>query len=65
MATELARELVRYAFGELGFSVLGASFDPHNHASVRVAAKAGFQFARTGLDEHGLPTLYYELRRPA
>src|SRR2546430_8571856 len=31
-------------------SVLGASFDPHNHASVRVAAKAGFQFARTGLD---------------
>jgi len=29
-----------------------------------VAAKAGFQFARIGLDEHGLPTLYYELRRP-
>ncbi len=33
-------------------------------ARARVAAKAGFQFARIGLDEHGLPTLYYELRRP-
>lgn len=63
-ASELARELVRYAFGELGFEVLGASFDPHNHPSMRVAAKAGFQFARAGLDEHGLPTIYYELRRP-
>ena len=64
LASELAHRLVRYAFGELGFEVLGASFDPHNHASMHVAAKAGFQFARTGLDEHGLPTLYYELRRP-
>src|SRR3989442_14869480 len=64
LASELAHELVRYAFEELGFEVLGASFDPHNHASMHVAAKAGFQFARTGLDEHGLPTLYYELRRP-
>lgn len=64
LASELARELVRYAFGELGFKVLGASFDPHNHASMRVAAKAGLQFVRTGLDEHGLPTLYYELKRP-
>lgn len=64
LASELADELVRYAFGELGFEVLGASFDPHNHASMRVAAKVGFQFARTGLDEHGLPTIYYELRRP-
>lgn len=65
LASELAPALVRYAFGELGLAVLGASFDPHNHASMRVAAKAGFQFVRTGLDEHGLPTLYYELRRPA
>jgi len=64
LASELAHELVRYAFKELGFEVLGASFDPRNHASMRVAAKAGFQFARTGLDEHCLPTLYYELRRP-
>ncbi len=53
------------ATGELiGFEVLGTSFDPHNHASMRVAAKAGFEFARTGLDEHGLPTVYYEQRRP-
>src|SRR2546426_12421400 len=67
------RELIGYggftilperAYPDLGFEVLGASFDPHNHASMHVAVKAGFQFARTGLDEHGLPTLYYELRRP-
>ena len=64
LASELAHALVRYAFEELGFELLGASFDPRNHASMRVAAKAGFQFARTGLDEHCLPTLYYELRRP-
>jgi hypothetical protein len=64
LASELAHELVRYACGELGFEVLGASFDPRNHASTRVAAKVGFQFVRTDLDEHGLPTLYYELRRP-
>ncbi len=65
LASELAHELVRYAFGELRFEVLGASFDPHNRASMRVAAKVGFQFARTGLDQHGLPTVYHELRRSA
>ena len=65
LASELVPELVRYAFGDLDLAVLGASFDPRNHASMRVAAKAGFQFVRTGLDEHGLPTLYHELRRPA
>jgi len=64
LASELAHALVRYPFEELGFELLGASFDPRNHASMRVAAKAGFQFARTGLDEHCLSTLYYELGRP-
>ena len=55
---------IRLLEEELGFELLGASFDPRNHASMRVAAKAGFQFARTGLDEHCLSTLYYELGRP-
>jgi hypothetical protein len=49
LATELARELVRYAFEELGFEVLGASFDP---VQPRVDAcgsegRIGFQFPGT------------------
>ncbi len=39
-------------YGQRGFGEY--AIDPHNHASLRVAAKAGFQFARAGLDEHGL-----------
>jgi len=44
--------------------VWGVRHHLQGDARARVAAKAGFQFARIGLDEHGLPAVYYELRRP-
>jgi RimJ/RimL family protein N-acetyltransferase len=64
LATEVARELVRHGFERLGFDVLGTSFDPANHASMRVAAKLGFRYERSGVDEYGLPTIYYVMARP-
>jgi len=63
LATELAKALVAQGFDHLGFQVLGASFDPQNHASMRVAAKVGFNYERSGVDEHGLPTIYYLMKR--
>jgi [ribosomal protein S5]-alanine N-acetyltransferase len=64
LATELAGALVEYAFDTLDLDVVGASFDPGNHASMRVAAKVGLRYERHGHDEHGLPTVYYIARRP-
>ena len=59
LATELAAALVDHACDTLGLPELGASFDPANRASMRVAEKAGFTFSRRGLDTHGLPTVYF------
>jgi ribosomal-protein-alanine N-acetyltransferase len=65
LATELAAALVDHGFQRLRLDTIGASFDPQNHASMRVAAKVGLRYERTGVDEHGLPTVYYVMRRPA
>jgi [ribosomal protein S5]-alanine N-acetyltransferase len=62
-ATELAAALVDHGFETLGFTSLGAGFDPENHASMRVASKVGFRFDSTGLDEFGLPSVWYVIHR--
>jgi [ribosomal protein S5]-alanine N-acetyltransferase len=63
LATEIAGALVHHGFTRLGFDALGTSFDPRNHASMRVAAKVGFRYERRGLDEFGLPAVYYHLAK--
>jgi RimJ/RimL family protein N-acetyltransferase len=62
-ATEAARALIEYALGPCGLGAVGASFDPENGASIRVARKVGMRFERYGFDEHGLFTLFYVLER--
>jgi RimJ/RimL family protein N-acetyltransferase len=42
-ATEIARLLCEFGFGELGLHRLSARLDPANHASVKVLRKVGFQ----------------------
>jgi ribosomal-protein-alanine N-acetyltransferase len=46
LATELVRESLAHAFGDLALSEVGAFARPENHASIRVLTKAGF--ARVG-----------------
>jgi ribosomal-protein-alanine N-acetyltransferase len=41
-ATEIAGEVVRYAFEELNLHRVEASYQPENHASARVLQKLGF-----------------------
>jgi ribosomal-protein-alanine N-acetyltransferase len=46
LATELVRESLAYAFGELDLPEVGAFAKPENVASVRVLVKAGFARVR-------------------
>ena len=63
-ATEFAQAAVNYAFENFDLERIGASFDPANLASMKVAHKAGFSFSHEGFDEFELPTIYYELAKP-
>lgn len=47
LMTEAVRELLRYAFEELGLNRVEATTDPENAASIRVLEKTGF--TREGL----------------
>ena len=46
LATELVRESLTLAFGDLGLDQVGAFAKPENAASVRVLVKAGFKRVR-------------------
>jgi ribosomal-protein-alanine N-acetyltransferase len=58
LATEAAREVVRYAFAELNLDRVYAGADPPNLASCRVMEKLGMRFARK-INVNGLDALYY------
>ncbi|HEY7546034.1 MAG TPA: GNAT family N-acetyltransferase [Blastocatellia bacterium] len=64
LATEFARAVIDYGFRCCGLSEIGASFDPENRASMRVAEKAGMRFLRKGTDEYDLPTIFYVIHKP-
>jgi RimJ/RimL family protein N-acetyltransferase len=64
-ATELAAALLEYGFRACDLPQIGASFDPANSASMRVARKAGMRFSHHGLDEFALPTVYYVMDNPS
>ncbi|MEW6208040.1 MAG: GNAT family N-acetyltransferase [Acidobacteriota bacterium] len=64
LATEFARAAIDYGFHQCGLREIGASFDPENKASMRVAEKVGMRFLRKGTDEYDLPTVFYVIRKP-
>jgi RimJ/RimL family protein N-acetyltransferase len=60
--TDVAQAVIAYCFDSLGMTVIRASTDPPNVASVRVLEKLGFQFVRRQ-SVAGLDTVFYELHR--
>lgn len=60
-ASEFAIKAVEYGLSDLKMKQIGASFDPNNHSSMKVAGKAGLRYSHEGLDQFNLPTIYYVL----
>ena len=63
LATEAAREAIRYAFEEVGLSEVVAATDPPNEASERVMRRLGMSFLEQAAIR-GQDALFYRLRRP-
>jgi len=63
LGTELARVMIQYAWGSLGFHDVNASTDRGNTASVRVLEKLGFTMTRHAV-VGGLDTVFFTLARP-
>lgn len=57
-ASETARSLIDYGFGELNLPEIFATIDDDNYASIRVAEKAGMSFTRYEFDEQGRFSVY-------
>ena len=64
LASEAARAIRDYAFGQLGLTRLVSFIDPANAASAGVARSMGMTLEREAVDEYG-PFLVYSLTRPA
>ena len=64
LATEAARAIRDYGFGQLGFTRLVCLVDRENQASANVAQKIGMTFEREGADDKG-PYLLYSISRPS
>lgn len=62
LATEAARAMLNYGFGELSFDRIEASTDVANLASIRVMEKAGMTFWKREIT-NGLDTIYYAISR--
>jgi len=63
-ATEAARRIMQFGFGELGWDTILASTDVGNTASARVLDKLGMILTRRA-EVNGLDTNFYLARRPA
>ena len=61
-ATEAARAMIEFGFGELGFDRITASADDPNAASIQVLKKAGMVFDRRETI-NDLPTVFYSINR--
>ena len=61
LATEAGRAFIRYGFGQLGLSRIGAGMNAKNLASIRVIEKLGFAWVRSG-EGGGSSWHEYELR---
>ena len=62
LATEASREVLRYAFEELGLDRVYAGADPPNETSFRVMERLGMTFDSRRVI-HGLEAVYYRLDR--
>lgn len=58
LATEASREVLRYAFDELGLEKVYAGADPPNETSFRVMERLGMTFDSRRVI-HGLEAVYY------
>ena len=67
LATEAARAILHYGFGQLQLSRLICLIDPANVASQKVAERIGLTLERTvdGIDGDNLPTLIYAIGKQA
>ncbi len=65
LASELVPALLDYGFGACALTRLVATIRPENHASIRVAEKAGMHCAGEELAVEGILMLIYALERPA
>ncbi len=63
LASEAARGIRDYAFGQLGLTRLISMLYPDNEASAGVARSMGMTLEREAIDEHG-PYLIYSMSRP-
>lgn len=63
-ATEIAEAVIAYCFDGLSISIVRASTDAANVASIRVLEKLGFDFVHRST-VGGLDTVFYELSRRA
>ncbi len=65
LATEAARAILEYGFGDLNLSRLICLIDPENIASKRVAEKIGMRLERKvdGIDGDDFPTLIYAISK--
>ena len=57
-ATEIARGLIEFGFGDLNLSEVFATIDDNNFNSIKVAEKAGTSFLRHEFDEEGRFSVY-------
>lgn len=64
LATEIARAMIRYGFGEHGFDRIVASADAPNIASLRVMEKVGMTFAKRVCSD-SQDVIYYNIIREA
>ena len=62
LGSEVAQALVAYGFGVLGLSRLVSLVSPENHASMKVASKAGMRLEKKMEDELG-PYLLFSITR--
>ena len=62
LATEAARAMLDYGFGQLSFERIEASTDAANAASVRVMERIGMSFWKRE-PTNGLDTIYYAVTR--
>jgi len=63
VATEVARELVRYGFEDLGLQRIVAVTQPPNMASRNVLTKLGMKYLGLLNRYYGKETTYFELLR--
>lgn len=63
LATEAAGAMIAYGWRSCGLKRIIATIDPENGASIRVANKIGFRYAKTELDSDGFPTHIYAMLR--